>query len=605
MKKNLFFLLLALAAVSIPSMAQSQFSDNISIYAPFTDYCGTINYTYTVNDDGERIKNGPINITGKQNETYNNVDITGSYVLKASAKNGYMDGPMSVSAKYHGVAHYWSGDKVEDYVYSMTGDFQKGIPNGNFTAKATGSGSCNVNYKDGILVGAYSIDESIDRTFVTISGNLNDKGQMIGAWTIEDLGDVSQWEFVNGIRVKVSSKKEESTPKQIEYAKKYATGAISKEDLESNGFFPVQDSIRLGDYVADLLLLNNMARWEDLAWFSFRKSLWVKYTYLYNVLPLPDKQFQEALSEMKTNGRFHNDFDENSKVLGYDELAKIYTVSFYKNYGTPNVKLITRALTNEQLSQVLTASKSFWSNYPLKSIDDYYKSIDKDVRFSVLEKNFNEIKKEDIMAISETGGLPKNSERTYNELLKKIESAERVLNDNLGKMEKSEDGIYYIFREGLRHTFLPVEEVEKFYSFAEKVREYSSTRDVMLKKAEEKREKFTMLFSSCKESLSQLIGQTSSSSPSFVNATKYYYTQGGTEPGVKELYKMVKPYFPITSIDIEEPDINSLDINGKEFPINALITKGKNKTIYRAHLTVDSKGRILMESLNIKNAEKL
>ena len=29
------------------------------------DYGGTLTYSYTVNDNGERIKNGPISITGK------------------------------------------------------------------------------------------------------------------------------------------------------------------------------------------------------------------------------------------------------------------------------------------------------------------------------------------------------------------------------------------------------------------------------------------------------------------------------------------------------------------------------------------------------------
>lgn len=257
--KKMFVLVLGSALLLLPSKtltAQTQITEDYRVTGPWVDYAVPMKYSYIVSDEGERIKHGPISISGKLNQTYGSVTITGSYQLNASANKGNLNGPMSVKASYHGVQRTLRGQQVEDYAYSFSGSFLNGVPNGTFTAKATNYGSSTVTYKQGKLVGAYNVDEVIDDRMVTIKGSLNNEGKMIGVWHIESLGSVEVWEFIKGIRIRLSSAAAESTPKQIEMAKKYATGSVTKEALEEEGYFPVQDSIELGDYANDLYFLD-------------------------------------------------------------------------------------------------------------------------------------------------------------------------------------------------------------------------------------------------------------------------------------------------------------------------------------------------------------
>ena len=310
--------------------------------------------------------NGPISVSGKQNETYGNVTITGSYVLNASAKNGNLNGAMSVKANYHGVKQLFRGQEVEDYAYSFSGSFLNGVPNGTFTAKATNFGSSTVTYKQGILVGAYYVDENIDDRILTIKGSFNDAGKMVGVWNIKKYGDTEVWEFVNGVRVRLSSKQSESTPKQIEMAKKYASGTITKEALEEEGYFPVQDSIALGDYSSDLYFLKFIVDWDKMPARSFKKGLWVKYSYLYNLLPLPAREFEKVLSNYQYNG-------EAPLPVKYDELAKCYVTNYYENYGTPQVKLIyDRRFTESQLKAIDEALDNYCRQNPISLSQLFY-----------------------------------------------------------------------------------------------------------------------------------------------------------------------------------------------------------------------------------------
>lgn len=458
--KKLFFLcfwgiLLLLPSISLT--AQTQISENYLITGPWTDYVAPMKYSYTVSDEGERVMNGPISISGKQNETYGNVTITGSYVLNASAKNGNLNGAMSVKANYHGVKQLFRGQEVEDYAYSFSGNFINGVPNGTFTAKATNFGSSTVTYKQGILVGAYYVDEIIDDRILTIKGSFNDAGKMVGVWDIKKYGDTEVWEFVNGVRVRLSSKQSESTPKQIEMAKKYASGTITKEALEEEGYFPVQDSIALGDYSSDLYFLKFIVDWDKMPARSFKEGLWVKYSYLYNLLPLPAREFEKVLSNYQYNG-------EAPLPVKYDELAKCYVTNYYENYGTPQVKLIyDRRFTESQLKAIDEAIDHYCRQNPI-SLSQLFYVTNAGYDFSQKAANI------------QAGYGKVNDFKVVSEAIKKV----------LDGKEMTADGLFYIIpgEKPLTAHYFSTSSLEDFNALEQKAEEERLAKE---KKAEEER----------------------------------------------------------------------------------------------------------------------
>lgn len=450
MKKRIFLSLwgIILLFQSVSLTAQTQISENYLISGPFTDYVAPMKYSYTVSDEGERVMNGPISISGRQNETYGNVTITGNYVLNAAAKNGNLNGSMSVKANYHGVKQLFRGQEVEDYAYSFSGSFINGVPNGTFTAKATNFGSSTVTYKQGVLVGSYYVDEIIDDRILTIKGSFNDSGKMVGVWDIKKFGDTEVWEFVNGVRVRISSKQSESTPKQIEMAKKYASGAITNEALEEEGYFPVQDSIALGDYSSDLYFLKFIVDWEKMPNCSFKKGLWVKYSYLYNLLPLPESEFEKILTNYKENGVAPLPVD-------IDETTKCYTTHYYVNYGSPSVKLIERSFSNEQVAKVKDALDYYCRKNPIP-FKDLFTDYDLRRKATEISLKYDEFK-----------SLP--IAKKYDSLIKDINELTEAAKERLGGEELTSDGLFYIVpsddrRQPLSVCYLPVSSLDELLS---------------------------------------------------------------------------------------------------------------------------------------------
>ena len=452
------------------TMAQTQISENYLITGPFTDYVAPMKYSYTVSDEGERIMNGPISVLGKQNETYNNVTITGSYSLNASAKNGNLNGTMSVKATYHGVKQLLRGQQVEDYSYSFNGTFTNGIPNGTFTAKATNFGSSTVTYKQGVLVGTYNVNETINDRILSIKGNFNDAGKMIGVWNIERLGDVEVWEFINGIRIRLSSKQTESTPKQIEMARKYASGLITKEALEKEGYFPLQDSIQLGDYASDLYFLKFIADWDKMPGYSFNKSFWIKYTYLYNLLPLPDREIESFIRNYKEKGKA-------PMRVEYNEIAKCYTTSYWENYGTMSSKVVyNRRITDTQLEAITEALDYYCRQNPMNTRYLLYDLGLFDKAGTVEYQHEKYLENKELI-------------NDYSSFINNIEIVNKGIQTALEGKKITSDSLYYIIPsnesgQALSFYYFPVSTLENLQNLEREVREYIIIKE---QKAEEER----------------------------------------------------------------------------------------------------------------------
>lgn len=532
--------------------------------------------------------NGPISISGRQNETYGNVTITGNYVLNAAAKNGNLNGSMSVKANYHGVKQLFRGQEVEDYAYSFSGSFINGVPNGTFTAKATNFGSSTVTYKQGVLVGSYYVDEIIDDRILTIKGSFNDSGKMVGVWDIKKFGDTEVWEFVNGVRVRMSSKQSESTPKQIEMAKKYASGAITKEALEEEGYFPVQDSIALGDYSSDLYFLKFIADWDKLPGRDFKKGFWVKYTYLYNILPIPKTKFEEILSEYKQTGKTHYPF------VQYDQLVKAYTIKYPTDNG-----VICRRFTNEQLHQVKEAVDYYGRNNPLSIKNLFYhqnlgsdmisKALNVRTRYENL-KDDNKLRAYYSDYVSRFG-INSAKRKNYDSLVEDIGIVGKALREQLDGKEMTSDGLFYIFPDGITASYFSVESLNEFNSMEKEVRDYGEVLNRQSKEAaEKKKNEIAQVF---RERLSGIEKQSANKVAELFNRISVemgygYYDRVPKNPLniiMAELAEAIAPVIEYRVIDIIEEESGgygtykiTIEFNKKKetVPVSMSITKDGN-----------------------------
>lgn len=617
-------LLLLLSPVS--AFAQTQITENYLVSGPFTDFVAPMKFSYIVSDDGKRIKNGPMSISGKQDETYGNVRITGSYVLNTSAKNGEMNGPMSVRANYHGVKQLFRGQKVEDYTYSFSGSFTNGVPNGKFTAKATNYGSSSVTYKQGILVGAYSVDLYYGSRFVTINGNLNDAGKMVGIWNISRMGDKEVWEFVNGIRIRRSSKGQESTLKQIEMARKYAARTISDEQLEKEGYFPVRDSICLGDYAYDIYFIQYIADWNILPDYSFESAHWVKYTYLYNILPIPSDKFEEIVSS----------YEETCKppsmyyTVGTDKLAKAYTISYYDSDVREK---ITRRFTDEQVERVHAALDKYCRNHPMESIYDLFSKLD--IRIDSYKSDPREIKPlyERVLSIRGTNDALKECA----ELCSNYDKIDLEVQQQVKLLEKTQDGKYYIlpqpdkYSDQLVFYYLPVSVIDDHNALGKDIKEHrlmlqkkaEEERIESIKKAEEakiaremaKREKRESAYQFINTWLSSIIKQSKKNVASqlgnmIVDMPKNYYAstpKNYLDITADELAEAISPVIDYTIRDFEEETsaYNTyrviFDIKNKkeEVPVSMSVTDN-GKIVFGSILIPDN----VLEKVRKKSANK-
>ena len=355
MKRSLFTILSLFTSIILLSQNQRQLSESYFIQGPWLNYSGELKYSYTVPEGRGRVKNGPLSVTGSDHVVIQNVTLSGSYKLSASCLDGKMHGKITMSSKHHMEERKYYKTETSDCAYTLTGQFSNGLPNGNFKAKAPGLGETDVTYKNGYLVGSYYTKVTIlgrnasSSTVVDIKGSLDDKGRMIGKWTISDFSSDSVMDFMNGLRIRLSSKYEETSDDEMAIAKQYATGKLSMDGLKALGYIVKTDSLKLGEYPQEIFFYRYMIDWDKLGAVSFEQSNWVKYNYLSPLPYLKSYEFTEVLESFKKDGK--SGYEKYN--YKYDESIEEYTINYHRS---------AKVLSNEQIEGIE------------KALDEYYRS---------------------------------------------------------------------------------------------------------------------------------------------------------------------------------------------------------------------------------------
>ena len=255
MKKKFLLTSVTSVLIGVYAFAQHQqisvdYMNSTFSSLPFNMH-GTMTYSYIVDEYGNNIKDGALTINCKVNKTfegwtdrwYEEVTVNGQSSVKATYKQGKLNGAINSNYK----ATLSDGIKSENMTASMAGSFLNGVPNGSFIVKRNipSKATLSANYKNGVLVGAFScslLDD--DSHLAEYSGTLSQSGQLTGVWNLNG----TKATFQNGVLISESTNEYSTRPAVVELAKQYATGAITKEQLEEKNIVVYENTIILGDY---------------------------------------------------------------------------------------------------------------------------------------------------------------------------------------------------------------------------------------------------------------------------------------------------------------------------------------------------------------------
>ncbi len=355
MKRKLLLTGVLSMLVVLSVLAQRQ-KTTINFLGEFDwNFRGDYTYSFVMQENGQELKDGPFQMSATIKESYSGYktfyrsSITGKYLLKGSHSDGAIHGPLTLDANINFSAT--NGEK-EYKKYSFRGSFKEGVPEGNFKVDYPSYGiKVNVNYKNGILVGQYQV-KGIDRGLpFNRTGTLTADGKPTGVWKYDYASGVEELTFLNGVVINKSSYDAGLSAK----AKSYASGTISKEDLEKENIFVIPDSMSLGSDAWNQILHDGIA-WDKLGYYAFSSSEYVRFSYLMR-LPFFNEKGLEVLKKcVLDNDRYAYEGD-----IYFDKVRNMYRCRIHKSSvladyctGYPDWSnyFVDVYLTNEQFTEL-------------------------------------------------------------------------------------------------------------------------------------------------------------------------------------------------------------------------------------------------------------
>lgn len=259
-------------------------------------FVGDYNYQYIIQENGVKWEDGPFTMKAKIDDNVEIGNFTcyakGSYNLKGSHKDGYIDGPLTMDANLQVVDPY--GNK-ESTTYTFRGNFKRGLPEGNFTVNYPSYAiKVNVNYKDGLLVGSYMVSGYDDNGLLTtISGSLSDDSKPTGAWKYETAKETIQFAFTNGIQVN----RPDYDNDLIDKAKAFAEGTITEEQLNEENIIVVKEILPVGAAARNFILHDGIA-FNEMGGYNFSQSENAEFFYLDRLVSLSADGVQKMKEDM-------------------------------------------------------------------------------------------------------------------------------------------------------------------------------------------------------------------------------------------------------------------------------------------------------------------
>lgn len=309
MRKGILLTFIMVFVAVVISDAQSITNkDEIVIEGPEISIGVNRKYSYHHGENGEIVYDGVYSMNGSQE--YHNIvarpytyDYKITYNFNAQHnKTGRLHG--AITSKWHYLTTYSNGKK-DEYSQSLSGNFNNGLPHGEFRVKCNVSSmSANVNFNKGKLVGSYKLVGLMDGP-VSISGTLDANGQLAGSWNV----DQKTLTFQNGVMISEVTREFATPSRLVDLAKQYAQGKISEDELNSLHIFIREGKLQLGKYAVSAITGTKVVSWDDLGAYSFEDSYNFEHEYKYlEQLPYLTDSGVDYLAEMLTSGNYANYF---------------------------------------------------------------------------------------------------------------------------------------------------------------------------------------------------------------------------------------------------------------------------------------------------------
>lgn len=419
--RNLTLILFTLLSISLFAQRQ-KITESYDIPSTTVPFWGNKTFYYITGEDGKNIKDGPLNVTAKDNSTYNvdyaSIKRNASYSFKANYAKGRINGLMTCS--YREQLSRLSNSDTE--TTNVSGSFSRGIPNGNFSITHNGKTVLKATYKNGSLVGYFKINSLYNREFANLSGTLTSDGKLNGKW-VDDSGYTRNYLFQNGVLIKKSDKESSTKPITSELSRKYASGTITEEDLFKKNYIVKTDSFKLGDYAADVIISYKQYDLSDFGGYDLTKNNNPKYKYLQEIARLTEKGFNQVLSEINNYAKnrhlsWFNTISPNRQgeifiqenghhylLFGETQNKELYTYIPYQYYYE-KILISNEEYTklNEAMSKALKDNALNIYQYALGDIINDYNDLmaDKELPSEKINEIYNKLKELDLNKLEKT-----------------------------------------------------------------------------------------------------------------------------------------------------------------------------------------------------------
>ena len=601
MKKFSLFFSLMLCCVSLFAQRQQisvDYMNPVFEELPFNMF-GKMTYSYIVGENGENVKDGALTVDCKIDKKlegwvdgcYETIIVVGQSTIKATYQQGLLNGAMTSNYK----ATLNDGVKSENKTASMSGSFLKGVPNGSFTVKRNAGikTTLNANYKNGVLVGAFSCSLFDDDSYlVKMSGTLSQTGQPTGTWDF----DGSKATFQNGVLISESTSEYSTRPAVVELAKKYAAGTITKEQLAEKNVIVCERTLMLGDYARIAIFRDSGVEFEDLGGYDFTISNNVKYEYLEELASLTDAAVDILAQNVYTKlKKGHIEMDE---AIFYDFGA---TEKYGCLYFDNEYKLYYITMTKERQSQYLN-SKYVTGVFKSNTVKAYLSPKQLELIDEMADKVYVEKPKTLIDVIydcisSENYGSESlkylNGERDFgNPVLEEIREEvgsvyQKFLNESTP--HKSNEGVaLWKWNENKSVAYISKSSIAGFESVLSEI-------DEKIAKAEaETRAQMTSVFEF-------IISNSKASNITYdAEFENYFVCKKQTDYWRLDASGILKPFCPLIGYEIMEITDNTVKCR--------LVKKGKKKTTPTYEIEVKyekvyGRPKLVLESFDFNNAK--
>ena len=592
-----------------------EYSKNTSLVA----IPSKLTYSYIIGEDGANQKDGSLSIQGSLSNM--RIDrypytftINGSYSVKANYSKGWLHGAMSVSQRLPVTKYSRStGTETMTQSISMTGNFANGQPNGAFNVKYSEEWnfSAAVNYKNGILVGPYSVScLDDDSKAAIVKGTLTQDGKLNGTWQYEISIDKGTMQFQNGVLISKSTEKNSTKPSIAELSKKYASKQITPEELLSHGCVVRKDSLLLGDYARIMILGYGGVVFEDLGGYDFTIRDAKVYEYLEELIYVSDEGVNDLIPRVVRY--YEGDVNSYSDFFIQNQYDELHGCILKEDSDKYYVQLARYALKPHQIKGDNKQNKAYITKEQIAYLEEKVNEglqknaiTFKDCVYNSL-RNYDTGGKckslADFLIGKDTHTASPSNESYYSYIIGYAEKLYEKIDhiNNKGKPSQNNDQLIEYNPQKHHKVYIKKESIDEIKNIAdslqtiydnelERIEKEKEARLAAIKKLEEDSIKsiFNYLVTS-KTALAIAYGE---------QLSNFIYTSSTNEFWTLDFNKKLKELCPIIAYEIIEIKDNEI--------ICTLTKQGKKKTgnpIYKLTLQYQD-GKVCAESFDINKAE--